>query len=179
MKEIIILGGNHISNLDWMKKLESTLDFDFNVKKIEYLHWKNDNPEEIDFDDEMVELEKTLSSKNNVNIIAKSAGVILALLAIQKGIISPDKVVFIGIPVKWALERNINVQLLFNFLTANSLIIQQDQDYMISFKDLLSLLKQTNYKNYKTLKIKGSDHTYSNIEDFKDEIISFIEGKNI
>jgi hypothetical protein len=124
-------------------------------------------------------MELDLLSKNptfgvNVDVIAKSAGVILALHAIERGIIHPNKIVLIGVPHKWAIDRNHNVLSLMKILKFETLIIQQDEDYMISYDELMSSLNDAELKGYKTLKINGNDHAYLNLEDYVDSIVSFL-----
>jgi pimeloyl-ACP methyl ester carboxylesterase len=175
MEKIILLGGNHISNLDWVRDLEKELQhYADEIILHKYLHWLNPDLGEIDFDKELANLSNNILKNQDSIVIAKSAGTILALYAIQKGLISPKKIVLIGVPHKWALERNHDVKSLLRYLNVKTLIIQQSNDYMMPFRDLISLLKDLENTNINTVEIEGNDHAYLNIADFIDVTRSFI-----
>ena len=117
MNKILLLVGNLISNLEWIQLMQKEIE-DSSTKVIihEYLHWQNPEFGEIDFEKELVKLAKIVKEYKEVIVIAKSAGIILALYAIERGITSPSRVVFIGVPYKWALERNHSISDLFSTL---------------------------------------------------------------
>lgn len=71
-----------------------------------YEHWDNDDPV-IDFDVELVKLRERTSplfADVELTIMAKSAGALLAFVAVAEGILKPAQCVFFGIPFDLAAE---------------------------------------------------------------------------
>ena len=57
-------------------------------------------------------------------MLGKSAGAVLALLALQRGVICPDRLVLIGLPLGFARAVDVDVRELLAELTVPTLLIQ-------------------------------------------------------
>jgi hypothetical protein len=175
MKKTIILAGNNPSNLEWSQHLKQKLNEDFdNIFIYEYQHWQDPKFGELDFERELSLLQSYLGDDIECNIIAKSAGNILTLYAIACGIIQPQKIICVGILYSWAIERNHDVMALIKKVDKELLIIQQEGDFMITYKELISRLKSNHFDRYTLVKIPGSDHAYQDIDDYLAAIHSYI-----
>lgn len=102
MEYLLILPGNSIKNRVWGDTcLQSFQEwFDVSIMQ-EYLHWGTSQTE-LDLEAELDRLRRMMvdmSDDVKWYIFAKSIGSVLALKAIEGGIISPQKCVFFGMPL--------------------------------------------------------------------------------
>jgi len=107
MKQLIILPGNSLKNKTWGEVMLAHYGPRFDSAYMQsYEHWENDESV-IDFDVELVKLrERTapLFEEMETVVMAKSAGALLAFVAVDEGILKPAKCVFFGIPFDLAAE---------------------------------------------------------------------------
>ncbi len=107
MKELIILPGNSVKNRTWGEVMRDHYGPHFDSVHLQnYEHWETGAPI-IDFDVELVKLrERTtpLFAETETVVMAKSAGTLLALVAMREGILRPSKCAFFGIPFDLAAE---------------------------------------------------------------------------
>lgn len=107
MKELIILPGNSVKNRTWGEVMRDHYGPLFDSVHLQnYEHWENGAPV-IDFDVELVKLrERTapLFAEAETVVMAKSAGTLLAFVAIAEGILRPTACVFFGTPFDLAAE---------------------------------------------------------------------------
>ncbi len=104
-KHLVVLSGNSLKNKAWG---ESVLDhyasrFDSSYMQ-QYDHWES-GASNIDFVAEQTKLAAhvaTLPPDTEIILFAKSAGSLLALLAIYQGVIHPVRIVFFGMPLDLA-----------------------------------------------------------------------------
>ena len=160
--KLILLGGNSKSNQKWIEKIENELKDSFDSTEIQYYaHWKNNSPM-IDFDIELERLAK--DKKQQYSIFAKSAGILLALKGIKNKIISPEYCIFVGMPINWARENNIDFDSLFENYSIRTVFIQKSEDPVFSSNELQIFLKQKKVKNYVFVKVKGNNHDYDDVD---------------
>lgn len=97
----LILGGNSPHNKEWVRQLHAALAPLFTtVATHDYAHWASAG-ETIDFDHELRAIQREARALDDYIIIAKSAGVLLALKGISDNILRPDKVIFLGTPLNY------------------------------------------------------------------------------
>ncbi len=101
MRHLIILSGNSLKNKAWGELIEAAFASQFDSHfLLPYDHWASGEAT-IDFTREEEKLRAHIASlPNDVGIIlfAKSAGSLLALLAIHHQILTPTHCVFFGMP---------------------------------------------------------------------------------
>ncbi len=145
----------------WMKDLIKTLDLGQTSTYVHrYHHW--DNPgTKMNLESELASIAKEEADV----VIAKSAGVVLALTGKAKGLIVSKSFIFIGTPVSGMHERNL--KLLEELVNAQvpCLFIQQRDDRAGSFKTLQQHITQSPL--IKLAEISGSDHKYTDIHLLK------------
>ncbi|MFC1800961.1 hypothetical protein ACFLZB_00655 [Nanoarchaeota archaeon] len=170
---LIILPGNSTNNHFWSQELRSSLEKHFNtVDTLIYQHWEMVGDAEIDFDNESKVLETKATQQDSFVILAKSAGVILSLQAIQQGKINPQKCVYLGVPAKWADERGIDLNNLLGQYSVPTLFVQNTQDPMLSSKDLISFMGRNRIRNFELAPLPGDTHDY-HLRDFQEKMLDF------
>lgn len=171
----LFIAGESIHNKEWIESLEQNLRSLFNETKIHYhAHW-TDNHDFIDLDKEVSSLKLELNAWNKYIVIAKSAGSIATLRAIDKGYINPDKIIIMGFPYNWIKERKVEVDNILKNISTKILFIQKTNDPLISFQDLKNYLIGLNVKNYTLEEMDGDDHSYDDLNFIKNLISSFIK----
>ena len=158
MKILGLPGINPITE-QWMKKLLGAIDLNQTEVVIQqYQCWSHPGS------GMNLEKEANIAAKSNPDIvIAKSIGTRVLLRAYMSYLISANKFVLIGIPIRSYSRSEISE---LNKLCAlkSTLIIQQSDDPVGSYSTLISTIPDTSCK---MVEIQGSDHRYSDIEDLK------------
>lgn len=126
----IFLPGNSASNKEWIDRLAQ--EFDTPKEVVHYSHWGS-NENDLDFNTELKKLAGL--SNDEYIVIAKSAGSILALKAIEEGILNVKKCFFVGFPMLYISKLDVNIQKLLDN-DIESVFIQKRKDYQIGFDEL-------------------------------------------
>ena len=126
----MFLPGNSASNKEWIDRL--ALEFDEPKEVLYYNHW-SENKKDLDFNTELRIL-STLPKEDYI-VIAKSAGCVLALKAVEEGILRVRKCFFIGFPILYISKLDINIESLLDN-DIETIFIQKSKDYQIGFDDL-------------------------------------------
>jgi len=117
------------------------------------------------------ELEKI---KGNYDlIIAKSAGIILALRGISESKVIVKKCVFIGTPITWAEKNGFQLLKDLNDYKTPTLFIQNKNDPTCSSHELKDILESKNVKNYKVVEYQEDSHDYDCINRIIKAITKF------
>ena len=157
--KILGLPGINPTTEQWMKKLLGAIDLNQTEVVIQqYQCWSHPGS------GMNLEKEASITAKSNPDIvIAKSIGTRVLLRAYMSYLISANKFVLIGIPIRSYSRSEISE---LNKLCAlkSTLIIQQSDDPVGSYSTLISTIPDTSCK---MVEIQGSDHRYSDIEDLK------------
>lgn len=170
MKKVIILGGNKNHNIKWLKKMKKVYSKDYDVYDFYYDNWITDT--DIDFDIELNKLEELMKNNGEYIIIAKSAGDILSLMGISKGIIKPKKLIMMGLPLMFTEKYNINLKYLLGEASKKTdiMVIQQKYDPLGKVSDIENIISN----NIKLVAINGCYHTYTKYEYIKLIVDEFI-----
>jgi len=172
-QNLLVIPGNDISNKEWSENLQKTLQPHTNSIIHHYEHWQNPSAE-IDFEIELDRLSSDLNCTKNKVVVAKSAGAILALKTISEGIIRPKKCIFIGFPLKWAVNRDINLSKIFENYCVKTLFIQNKEDPFCSADELKKFLQDTDIRNFKIIEKEGQTHDYNDLKFLKEKIVNFL-----
>ncbi len=172
---LILLPGNSKRNEEWISKIENSLKDKFDSTFIlKYSHWKFEEEKIIDLKSETKKL-KIFKKNEDLIVFAKSAGVLLSLKAIKEKIISPKKCIFLGSPINWAIQNNLEIDKLFSKYSTLTLFIQKSKDPAYSFKELKKFLEEKEVKNYKLIEFPGDDHNYEDINKIKEKVQDFLK----
>lgn len=159
----IILPGFSLQNKDWAfatKYNLSGLEQDIIVH--EWFHWISERDEDFNSDMEAAKI----NISEEINIIAKSIGTLVAVKALKKQKI--NKIIFLGIPLNDLRESDFkDYEILKDFDINKCLFIQNNNDPHATQKELSEFLQKIN-KNIKVLSKKRNDHEYPYWEEFKE-----------
>ena len=102
MQHLLVLPGNSVENRTWGEVILNHYGPRFgSARMISYEHWEIGAPL-IDFDVELVKLRELqtapLFDADELVVMAKSAGSLLAMVATDEGVIKPSQAIFFGIP---------------------------------------------------------------------------------
>lgn len=171
--KLVIFPGNSEANKAWADGAHEAFASEFmNRYKHYYSHWESGEPI-INFDTELEKLANQVEPNEECVVLAKSAGIILALMAISKGILRATKCVFVGLPLKMVREENLRLDQLLATHNLPTIIIQNSGDPVAAFEEVKSYIAQTGKPNFTVLATPASDHKYLNFDLIKQKISGF------
>jgi len=172
---LIIFPGNSVKNKEWLEKAEqafSKVPEITSIYKHYYKHWET-GEEMIDLEEELKRFTLNLPFTEPYVVFAKSAGSLLTLLGKTRGIINPDKAVFVGMPISWAKTNNVPFE--FEDWNTPTLVIQNDHDPITSAKDLREAVSAKT--NFTIVERVGDNHDYLDFEEIVKSTRDFFGGK--
>lgn len=171
-KNIILLGGNTKNNIEWIKKTKKQFVQDYNVYELYYDHWYNDD--EINIDIELDKLVNITNKTDNYFIVSKSIGSIISLIGIQKERLKPQKLVIMGLPLRYIERVGIDIGMYLDnaLIKSEVIIIQQENDPIGKYSEVAELLCN---RNIRLEKIPGHYHIYNNMDCIKPIIVNFLD----
>ncbi len=172
--EVISLAGNHISSKDWLEKCKIELKDIFPNNTLHYYkHWTENQPV-IDFDYEIEALRKEINllikPDKKLVVFAKSVGTLLIMKMIKDNLIHPEKCIFLGIPLHWALKYNFNIDEWIKDYSTPTLFMQNNKDPFCSSEELKNYLKEKNVQNSTLVESNGENHDYEDYDLIKESI---------
>lgn len=176
MKTLVIFPGNSPRNKEWGEKITEHFGVRFDrVYAQSYDHWAS-GEENINFEIELEKLKLTMATMppdTVIYVFAKSAGTLLTLMAVARGIIAPRQCVFFGMPLQWA-ERDVFMgdwSTLASFRIP-TLAFHNDHDPVTAYdfaKDIIA----SNNDVIKLIKTSGSDHSYTEFANYESALADF------
>ncbi len=105
MKHLIVLPGNNVANKAWGERILSHYAEYFDSLYLqEYDHWERGGNMDMVAEEQKLQAHTaTLSAETQIFVLAKSAGSILCLGAVQAGFLVPTYCAFFGMPFEWAV----------------------------------------------------------------------------
>jgi len=172
--KLVILPGNNKSNNEWADAAAEAFSSSFpDIYTQSYSHW--DTGEEfINFDMELEKLVKNVENDDCI-VVAKSAGSMLAIYGVHKKIFHPTKCVFVGLPIRFAEENNMELVQWFQDYDVPTIIIQNSHDPVTSFEELKAALACLNNINIELIEIEGNNHKYGDFELIKEKAKDFLK----
>lgn len=176
MKKLLVLSGNNVKNREWGEQCAEFFRADFDmVFYPHYDHW-NTGEKNIDIEVELQKIKETVQGTGEHDdwyIFAKSIGSVLALMAVEQGMLSPERCVFFGMPLAiaerdaakdWSYLRDFSVPA-FAFHNDHDPIADQSftAEKLAEFAPTITL---------RTL--KGDTHDYGDFVDYAAEIREFL-----
>jgi pimeloyl-ACP methyl ester carboxylesterase len=172
---LLILGGYSDYNRNWVENIQKNLGPLFESSEILYYkHWSpyNDN---ADIKPEVENLAKIAEGKKDIVVFAKSAGVSLTLQAIRNGYVNPVKCIFAGMAYEWSKHQGWDMDNLLEHFQIPTLFLQQSQDLSTPFQTIKETLEKLEVINYDLIELPGGDHQYSDMEEIKHSVESFLK----
>ena len=177
MNHLIVLPGNSVKNRTWGEVMVDHYGPRFDsVYMQSYEHWESGAPV-IDFDVELVKLrERTMPLFENpqVTVMAKSAGSLLAFVAIAEGILAPEKCVFFGIPFDLAAEDIFkdDWSAVENF-TISAKAFHNRHDPTADYRFTMATLEQY-APQIELITTEGDDHWYGDTDTYDQYLADFL-----
>lgn len=161
MKTIIIPGYSH-KNKEWAEETAKNIPDSFIY---EFRHW-SDPTARFKAKDEALSI-VTKVGEDTVNIVAKSIGSLVAVIALKKIKEKVNKIIFCGIPVEDISEdEKWEYKVLSDFDPSKIIVYQNSEDFHGSFETVRKFLSLIN-PNIKIVEKPGSTHDYPFYEEFK------------
>lgn len=158
----IVLGGYSLKNKDWALEVQNKLPSHPQV--IEWPHWISDrNSFSV-----QVEADKLVDKLNglHVNVIAKSVGTLVLMLATARLKDSLGKIIICGLPLNDLTDEDKEAyKVLKNYPVEKMLFIQNDSDNHGSALEVQAFLMAINPDIELVIKTRA-DHEYPYFEDF-------------
>lgn len=163
--KLLLLPGNSPDHKTWIHELEELFIPNFkDVVAIEYENWKSEHARIVDLGVEIEKLKTITGEWGEYCIFAKSVGVALTIKAIREGVLKPSKCIFVGTPVLWTRENNIDLDSWIVGFSIPTLFIQQELDPCMPSPQLKQFLIDKKVANYKYIEVGGDNHKYANTQ---------------
>jgi hypothetical protein len=165
-RTLLILPGNHPSNRAWCEAYAVALQSDFKCAHfVAYSHWEHPD-RAIDFSVECHNLHEVLTAKGQPSVVlAKSAGIALAVLAWQAGILLPSLSIFCGTPLNIDEEDGASLGDLLIRTDFKCIFVQQTSDPVCSYDLLSKQLHRLRPSGWIIHELPGDDHGYNKIPE--------------
>lgn len=165
-----ILPGYSLHNKDWAETTAKELNLPHEIRPVFWSHW-DDPTHEFD-SKEKVRLIVDVARQNEINIVAKSIGTLVAAYILEKVPDRIQKVIFCGIPLNDANLMNDDTKevyrsVLKGFPAEKILVFQNTKDPLASFEEVKNFLAGVN-PEIKIIAKERSDHEYPYYKEFED-----------
>lgn len=167
-----ILPGFSIKNKEWAEQTKNELSGQTETSVIYWKHWGTGKTESNWIDPEVNDIIQKIKGEQ-INIIAKSVGTMVAMKLLSKSTESVNKIILCGIPLHDLSDTDKESYLAIkNFPASKLLIIQNEEDNHGSFQEAEKFVNSINADILIKSKPR-SDHEYPYFTDF----IEFISKK--
>ncbi len=176
--QLIILPGNNVTNQTWGGLVRDYYGPQFtSVHLVEYEHWAKEEPV-IDFDVELVKLRERQGSLFNDEptvVMAKSAGALLALVAVVESVLTPKACVFFGLPFALAAEGIFqNDWSAVSEFTTPALAFHNQQDPTADYRYTAAILAE-HAPHIELVTTTADDHWYGDFATYDEQILPFLQ----
>ena len=176
MNKLIIFPGNSPRNKEWGSGVAEHFGPKFDaVYAQEYDHWTSGEAF-IDFDAEMEKLRMSVAedpADTRYYLFAKSIGTILSLMAIQQGIIAPQKGVFFGMPLKIVDEPGTFDWSALSSFAVPALAFHNEHDRTADYAFTAAKLAELN-PGITLVTTPGDTHNYTEFTSYESKIKDFL-----
>ncbi len=176
----LILPGNSQSNKPWTVEIDQQLSCYFQETKIiEYESWQsNDYGKVIDFPVELEKIKKAVANWDQYCVFAKSIGTALCIKAVHDQILSPQKCVFVGVPLNWLSTKNIPIKNWVSTYNIPTMVIQQRNDPFGNSNQVGEFLRgMPSISKY--IVVSGNDHKYPQIDKITSKSLNYFKNYNL
>lgn len=163
--QTLILPGYSLANKDEAEKIQNDLKPNMETVVWYWPHWKTGQTETGWLE---IEAEKIVTSlkQDQVNIVAKSIGTMVAMILLKRIPHQINKIILCGIPLGDFLAGNDQFYEALDFPPAeNILCIQNENDNHGSYESVEKFIREIN-PEIKIISKPRSDHSYPYSEDF-------------
>jgi len=173
MRHLIILSGNSLKNKAWGELVQSECGPQFDsVYLQQYEHWVS-GEQNINFEVEQATLAAhvvTMPVDTEIILFAKSAGSLLAFLAIAAGVVTPSRCVFFGIPFDLAaVDLFKNDWTILNVFKIPAIAFHNQDDPTTSYEFTKTTIEKY-APHIKLLTTNETDHWYGDFTTYSQHL---------
>jgi hypothetical protein len=177
MKHLIVLPGNSARNKVWGERMLSHYVDYFDSRFLqEYDHWGSGADMDMVVEEQKLRAHvETLEKDTQVFVLAKSAGSILCLGAIEAHILSPVYAVFFGMPLEWAITDVFggNWSAVESYAVP-SIAFHNNQDSTATYAYTQQVIKER-MRSVTLVTTKGAHHNYDDFDTYDTYILPIIQ----
>lgn len=163
--KILILPGYSLKNKVWAEELKKELDLDDEIQIAYWEHWETGSSTDDWLNAEAQKIINDLTTP--INIIAHSAGTLVAMKVLKSKPNLVNKIILCGIPVNDFLPNDQKLYEALNLLKPeNILCVHNENDNHGSFSQAEEVIHAIN-PNIQIISKPRSDHLYPYPVDFK------------
>jgi hypothetical protein len=160
-----ILPGYSEKNKVWVQETSNNLKPLFDTTEIYWPHWSSGQTKDNWIEDEVSRI-ITSTENQNINVIAKSVGTIVATTLIKTNLHLINKIILCGIPFKDFMVGDEKIYEVLKELPPEKILcIQNENDNHGNFESVKQLILSIN-PNIKVISKPRADHEYPYFEDF-------------
>lgn len=166
-----VLPGGSIYNKKWTEDTAREIKLDHEVRPVFWNHW--DDPSKTFDPKEKVRLIIDVARQNQINIIAKSIGTLVASYIIEQVPNNVQKVIFCGLPINDISEsdKEVYVQALKKFPVDHVLCFQNTNDPHGTIDQIKDFLFKINPK-IKIIEKDRNNHEYPYFDEFRGFLVT-------
>ena len=170
-----MLSGNSFRNREWIFDVQSQLAGQFDKTFVlDYEHWASGQPN-IDLNAELIRLTQAATRHEPYGVFAKSIGTVLAVQAIEQGLIKPIFLLFCGIPLGYIQSDYPQFGDVLENAGLPTTLIHNQNDPVGSSVDVAKYMRaRFASAKYKFIETYGNTHDYEDYGLIKAELTDLI-----
>lgn len=158
----LLLPGNSPRHREWVDRLYENLSPQFDSAEVQYYrHWQT-GEKKADVGYEMVVAKDKAAKLGSYAIVAKSIGTVIAARGTAEGLLSPDKLVLLGVPINGGAPRDQFYQWL-DHIGVPVVVVQNEHDTLGSFDDVKAAFDGSS-EHITFVETPGDTHDYLDFE---------------
>lgn len=159
--DALLLPGNSPRHAEWVEQLKQSLSPDYHtIIAHHYRHWQTGEPKAA-VDTEITDAYKEVQKLDSYVIIAKSIGTVIAAKATAKGVFTPQKLVFLGVPIDGGADVS-EFRSWLTQITVPVVIIQNSQDPLGTYVAIAQAFH--GIEQVSCIEQPGAHHDYQQID---------------
>jgi hypothetical protein len=156
---VLILGGESPRHYQWVRDVAKVLQPRFSsVHFLDYRHWSNGGATDIEY--EITAATKLAEGMEEYIIVAKSIGTVIAMLGIGRGLLHPQRCVFMGLPL--GAVRRIPDVVPYVAKLPPTTFVQNEHDPLAAATEVATFIDIHGNKDASIVITPGETHDYIN-----------------
>ena len=163
---IILLAGQHISNKDWIEKVEKKFQEKYpNTKISYYAHWeKGEQNTDVELETKKF-LDIVNSSDEEYILFAKSIGSIIFFNSLKDLVKKPKGVLIVGLAYNFAKESNYDFTEFKKYISYPVNVYQKELDPAGFYNDVMNINGEgITVNQYECVNEENNNHSYENYD---------------
>ncbi len=154
----LLLPGNSPRHAVWIEELGVALAGNFDTIKTQHYHHWQTRAKWADVGHEIVEASNLSENLDPYVIVGKSIGTVIAARATAEGILRPEKLILLGVPINGGADSKLFIQWLRK-ITVPVVILQNTSDPLGSYADIETAFGDVS-ANVTLVQLPGDTHDY-------------------